>query len=96
MGILRRNERAMVKSTCEVKLVNRRNMEELMEMWGLKEMLDGMAKANRVRWYGHVIIGVDQAGAAPMGLPLEGAKYVWPPRFFIRHCVERKRVKIKL
>ena len=34
--------------------VNRKNMEELMEMLGLKEKLDRMAKANGVRWYGHV------------------------------------------
>ena len=55
MSILRRTERAMVRSMCGVKLVDRKNMEELMEMLGLKEMLDRMAKANRVRWYGHVI-----------------------------------------
>ena len=30
-------------------------MEELMEMLGLKETLDRMAKANGIRWYGHVI-----------------------------------------
>ena len=30
-----------------------------MEMLGLKETLDGMAKANGVRWYGHVIRGED-------------------------------------
>ena len=30
-------------------------MENLMEMLGLKETLDRMAKANGVRWYEHVI-----------------------------------------
>ena len=55
MAILRRTERAMVRSMCGVKLVDRRKMEELMEMLGLKEVLDRMAKANGVRWYGHVI-----------------------------------------
>ena len=55
MAILRRTERAMVRSMCGVKLVDRKNMEELMEMLGLKETLDRMAKANGVRWYGHVI-----------------------------------------
>ena len=35
-----------------MKLVNRKKMEELM---GLRETLDRMAKANGVRWYGHVI-----------------------------------------
>ena len=55
MAILRRTERAMVRSMCGVKLVNRKNTEELMEMLGLKKTLNRMAKANGVRWYGHVI-----------------------------------------
>ena len=55
MAIMRRTERALVRSMCEVKLVDRKNTEELMEMLGLKETLDRMAKTNGVRWYGHVI-----------------------------------------
>ena len=51
MAILRRTERAMLRSGCEVKLVNRKNMEELTEMLGLEETLDRMAKANGIRWY---------------------------------------------
>ena len=54
MAILR-TERAMVRSMCGVKLMDRKNIEELMEMFGLKETYDRMAKANGVRWYGHVI-----------------------------------------
>ena len=49
MAILRRTGRAMVRSMCGVKLVDRKNMEDLMEMLGLKETLDKMAKANGVR-----------------------------------------------
>ena len=55
MAVLRRTERAMVRSMCGVKLVDSKKMEELMEMLGLKETLDRMAKANGVRWYGHVL-----------------------------------------
>ena len=55
MAILRRTERAMVRSVCGVKLVDKKKMEDLMEILGLKETLDRMAKANGVRWYGHVI-----------------------------------------
>ena len=55
MAILRRTERVMVRSMCGVKFVDRKKMKELMEMLGLKETLDRMAKANGVRWYGHVI-----------------------------------------
>ena len=55
MAILKRTRRALVRSMCGIKLVDRKNMEELMEMLGLRETLDGMAKANGLRWYGHVI-----------------------------------------
>ena len=40
MVILRRTERAMVRSMCGVKLVDRKKMEDLMELLGLKETLD--------------------------------------------------------
>ena len=39
MTILRRTERAMVRSMCGVKLVDRKNTEELMEMLSLKKTL---------------------------------------------------------
>ena len=55
MIILGRTERAMVRSMCGVKLVDRKNTEDLMKMPGLKETLDKMALANGVRWYGHVV-----------------------------------------
>ena len=55
MGILRRTEKAMVRSMSGVKLVDRKNMKELMKMLGLKETLDKMANTNGVRWYGHMI-----------------------------------------
>ena len=58
MAILRRTERAMVRSMCGVKLVDRKNAEELMEMLGLKKTLDRMVKG--VRWYGHVIRRKDE------------------------------------
>ena len=35
MAILRRTERAMMRSMCGVKLVDRKKLEELMEMLGL-------------------------------------------------------------
>ena len=49
MGILIRTERAMMRSMCGVKLVDRKNIEVLIEMLGLKETLDRMTKANGVR-----------------------------------------------
>ena len=38
---------------CGVKLVDRKNTEDLIKMLGLKETLDKMAQANGERWYGH-------------------------------------------
>ena len=49
MAILTRTERGVMRSMCEVKLENRKNNEELMQMLSLKETLDEMAKANGVR-----------------------------------------------
>ena len=54
MAISRRTERAMVKAMCGAKLMGKKRTEDLIEMLGLKETAVQMAKANEVRWYGHV------------------------------------------
>ena len=46
----------MVRTTCGVKLVDKRNTEELVDILGLKKAADTLARANSVRWYGHVLI----------------------------------------
>ena len=51
IAILRRTERAMFGA----KLMEKKRTEDLMEMLGLKETVVQMAKANGVRWYGHVL-----------------------------------------
>ena len=43
-----------------VKLLDRRNSEELMDMLGIKESLNGMAKASSMRWYGYVLRKEDE------------------------------------
>ena len=50
MAILKRTERAMIRAMCGVKLLDRRNSEELMNMLCIKESLDRMAKASSVVW----------------------------------------------
>ena len=55
MGILRRTERAMVRAMCGTKLMEKKRTGNLMEMLGLKETVVQMAKANGVRWFGHVL-----------------------------------------
>ena len=47
--------RAMVRAMCGAKLMEKKRTEDLMEMLGLKETAVQMAKANGVRWYGHVL-----------------------------------------
>ena len=59
-AILRRTERAMIRAMCDVKLLDRKNSEELMDMLGIKESLDIMAKASIMRWYGHVLRKEDE------------------------------------
>ena len=45
-AILRRAERSMVRVMCGVKLEDKRNTEELMDMLGLKEAANNLARAN--------------------------------------------------
>ena len=88
MAILR-TERAMVRSMCEVKLVPRNNMEELMEMLGFRQTLDRMAKANGVRWYGHVIRGDDDnILRKTMMLEVNGKRKQGRPKMTRRRQVE--------
>ena len=60
MAILRRTERAMIRTMCGVKLLDQRNSEELIDMLSIKESLDRMAKASSMRWYGHVLRKEDE------------------------------------
>ena len=45
----------MVRAMCGQKVVGRKTTEEQMDMLGLKETIDRLATANRVRWCGHVL-----------------------------------------
>ena len=60
IAILRRTERAMIRAMWGVKLLDRRNSDELMDMLGIKESLDRMAKASSMQWYGHVLRKEDE------------------------------------
>ena len=50
IAILTRTARAM----CGVKMMDRKNIDELMDILVLKEIIEKMAKTNIVRWYDHV------------------------------------------
>ena len=55
MAILSGTEKVMVRAMCGKKLMAKKRTEDLMEMLGLKETVVQVAKANGVRWYGHVL-----------------------------------------
>ena len=54
-AILRRTERAMVRTMCVQKVVDRKTTKKQMDMLGLKETIDRLATTNGVSWYGHVL-----------------------------------------
>ena len=60
IAILRRTEKVMIRAMCGVKLLDRRNSEELMGMLGIKKSLDRMTKASSIRWYGHILRKEDE------------------------------------
>ena len=44
-----------MRAMCGQKIVDRKTIEEQMDMLGLKETIDRLVTANGVRWYGHVL-----------------------------------------
>ena len=55
LTILQRIERAIVRAIYGVKMMDRKSTDKLMDMLGLNETLDKMAKTNGVRWYDHIL-----------------------------------------
>ena len=55
MAISRRTEQAMVRAMCGVKIIEKRRSQEFMSLLGLKDTLNGLARASKKRWYGHVL-----------------------------------------
>ena len=55
VALLRKVKKSMVQVMCSVKLVHKRNTEELIDMLGLKKPADKLERANGIWWYGHVL-----------------------------------------
>ena len=55
VAILRAGIKSMVRVMCSIKLVDKMNTEELMDMLGLKEAADKLERVNGVGWYGHIL-----------------------------------------
>ena len=51
----RRMERAMVRVICGLRVLDKTTTEEQKDKLGLEETVDGLATANGVRWYEHVL-----------------------------------------
>ena len=49
MAILRRTEKAMMRAMCGVEMIEKKRSQELMSLLGLKDTLDGLARASGVR-----------------------------------------------
>ena len=45
----------MIRAMYGVTLIGKRSNEELQELLGLEATLDRIVKANKIRWYGHVM-----------------------------------------
>ena len=53
--ILQKNHGVLVRSMCGVKLVDKKWVNDLMQMLDLNETIDQLARANSVHGYGHVL-----------------------------------------
>ena len=92
--VILRTERTMVRSMCGMKLVDRKKMEDLMEMLCLKETLDRMAKANGVRWYGQIIRRDGDNILKAMMMKVNGKR--GRPKLIWRRQVEERVKKVGL
>jgi len=55
VSLVRRTEKAMARAMCGAKLLDKKNTGGLMNMLGLRETVENLAKASRGWWYGHVL-----------------------------------------
>ena len=55
MTTLKRTGKAMIRARCEVKLIEKKSSQELMNLLGLVETLNAQAGASGVRWYRGVL-----------------------------------------
>lgn len=95
-AILRRAERAMMRAMCGRKATDK-HTSELMDMLGLKETVDGLAKANVVRWYGHVLRrDSDSVLRVALDLEVSGKRKQGRPKKTWKKQVEEETAKVGL
>ena len=97
MGILKRPERAMVRVMFGAKLADRQNTEDMIDMLGLNQTIVKMAKANGVKWMGHVLKKEDgDVVRNASEFNVEGRKKRGRPKRTWRKQVEEERLKASL
>ena len=78
-------------------MLDRKTTEEQMDMLGLKETIDRLATANRVRWYGHVLSRDDNnVLRVALNLEVSGKRKRRRPKNTWRKQVEEETKKIGL
>ena len=83
----------MMRTMCNVKLVGKKGTEELMDMLGLKEAPDKLAKANGMRWSGHVLRQPEENALKAMVHRVDGKRKQGRLRIKWRVQVGRKHEK---
>ena len=61
-----------MRAMCGIKIIEKRRSLELMSLLGLKDTLNGLARASGMRWYGHVLrlaLDFEVAGRRGCGWP---------------------------
>ena len=97
IAILKRFEKAMIRAMCGVKLTENKSSEELMELLGLEETLDRLAKANGMRWYGHVLRrDSDDVLKRTLGFEVVGRRRCRRPKMTWRRQVAKQVEEIEL
>ena len=82
---------------CGVKLMDKKGSEVLMEMLGLEESVVQMAKANAVRWYGHIIRSEDgHVLRRALDFEVKGGRKRGRPKKTWRKQVEEESSKVGL
>ena len=49
------SEKAMMRAMCGVNMIEKTRSQELISLLGLKDTMNGLARASGVRWHGHVL-----------------------------------------
>ena len=79
----------MVRAMCGVQLKGRKRSTDLMFMLGLNEIIDQLAMADSVCWYGHLL-------RRALDLEVEGQRKKGSPKRTWERQVEEESVKVGL